>query len=296
MDDAAEIGAGQSVAGVPVLGTSRELLRLARELAVDEVVLAITHRNTIMQEAFDALLACREQGFRITTMPSLYERLLGRVPVEHVGRNLNAVLPIDDRGALERLYQALKRLGDLLASLVGLALLAPTVPLVALVNAFTSPGPLFYRQTRVGQAGRPFEVLKYRTMRPDAELGTGAVWAGKDDPRITPAGRWLRKSRLDELPQVLNMLRGEMSLIGPRPERPEFVDQLAAVIPFYRARHAVKPGITGWAQVRFGYGSTIDDARTKLEYDLYYVRHAGFYLDMMIALKTVAVMLKLQGK
>ncbi len=296
VDDAAEIGAGQTVAGVPVLGTSDKLSRLAHELAVDEVVLAITHRNGISDAAFAALLACREQGFRVTTMPSLYERLLGRVPVEHVGRNLNAVLPIDDRGATERLFQAFKRLGDLFAGLMGLVLLALTAPFVALTNALSSPGPLFYRQTRVGRAGHPFQVIKYRTMRPDAEADTGAVWAGKDDQRVTPTGRWLRKSRLDELPQVLNVLRGEMSLIGPRPERPEFVDQLAAVIPFYRARHAVKPGITGWAQVRFGYGSTIDDARTKLEYDLYYVRHAGFYLDTMIALKTAAVMLKLQGK
>jgi lipopolysaccharide/colanic/teichoic acid biosynthesis glycosyltransferase len=148
----------------------------------------------------------------------------------------------------------------------------------------------------VGKAGRRFEVIKYRTMRPDAERATGAVWAGKDDARVTAAGRWLRRSRLDELPQVLNVLRGEMSLIGPRPERPEFVEQLAEVIPFYRARHAVNPGVTGWAQVRFGYGSTVEDALTKLEYDLYYVRHVGFYLDTLIMLKTAAVMFKLQGK
>ena len=133
-------------------------------------------------------------------------------------------------------------------------------------------------------------------MRTDAEQDTGAVWAEADDGRITPVGRWLRKSRLDELPQVINVLRGEMSLIGPRPERPEFVDRLARRIPFYRARHAVKPGISGWAQVRFGYGNSIDDARIKLEYDLYYVRHAGFYLDALIVLKTVAVVLRLQGK
>ena len=295
VDDAADHLA-PTVAGIPLLGASDDLVRLARELAVDEVVLAITDRSTILQEAFDALMACREQGFSVTTMPALYERLLGRVPVEHVGRNLNEVLPIDERDASERLYLILKRCADVMGAGLALLPLGLTLPAVALANALTSPGPLFYRQVRVGKGGRHFQVFKYRTMRPDAEGVTGAVWARADDPRITPAGRWLRKSRLDELPQVLNVARGEMSLIGPRPERPEFIDQLAARIPFYRARHAVPPGITGWAQVRFGYGNSVEDARTKLEYDLYYVRHAGFYLDALILLKTAAVMFKLQGR
>ncbi len=296
VDDAADVHARQTVAGVPVLGVSADLPRLAAELAADDVVLAITHGNTISDGAFAAVLACREQGFHVTTMPALYEQVLGRVPVEHAGRNLNAVLPVDGRGPAERLFALLKRAGDLFTGVVGLIPLALTVPVVALANTLTSPGPLFYRQTRVGKGGRPFQVLKYRTMRPDAEAATGAVWAGADDPRVTPAGRWLRKSRLDELPQIINVLKGEMSVIGPRPERPEFVDSLAQEIPFYRARHAVKPGITGWAQVRHGYGNTTEDARIKLEYDLYYVRHTGFYLDLIIALKTAAVMLRLQGK
>ncbi len=296
VDDASQPTASQSVAGVPIVGASADLLRLARELAVDEVVLAITDRSAMSQVAFDALLACREQGYHVTTMPGLYEQLLGRVPVEHVGRNLSAVLPTDARGPAERLFRIFKRGGDLCAGTIGLLPLALTIPIVALANALSSPGPLFYRQVRVGKGGCRFQVIKYRTMRPDAEHGTGAVWAETADPRVTPIGRWLRRARIDELPQVLNVLKGEMSLVGPRPERPEFVDQLAAQIPFYRARHAVKPGITGWAQVRYGYGSTVAEARTKLEYDLYYVRHAGFYLDTLIALKTAAVMLKLQGK
>lgn len=296
VDDAADARLNQTVAGVPLLGASTDLPRLARDLTVDDVVLAITHRNTISDAAFAALLQCREQGFRVTTMPAFYEQLLGRVPVEHVGRNLNAVLPVDERGATERLFEVFKRGGDLFAGVVGLIPLALTMPIVALLNALTGPGPLFYRQTRVGRGGQPFQVVKYRTMRPDAEAVTGAVWAGQDDPRVTPLGRWLRRSRLDELPQIINILLGEMSLIGPRPERPEFVNRLAQEIPFYRARHAVKPGITGWAQVRFGYGNSVDDARTKLEYDLYYVRHIGFYLDCLIMLKTAAVMLRLQGK
>ncbi len=296
VDDASQPAEAQTVAGVPIVGASADLLRLARELAVDEVVLAITDRSAISQATFEALLACREQGYHVTTMPALYEQLLGRVAVEHVGRNLNAVLPTDERGPAERLFRIFKRGVDLFAGTIGLLPLAITIPVVALGNALSSRGPLFYSQVRVGKGGCHFRVIKYRTMRPDAERSTGAVWADTADPRITPIGHWLRRARIDELPQVLNVLKGEMSLVGPRPERPEFVDQLAMQIPFYRARHAVKPGITGWAQVRYGYGSTVADALIKLEYDLYYVRHAGFYLDTLIALKTAAVILRLQGK
>jgi exopolysaccharide biosynthesis polyprenyl glycosylphosphotransferase len=296
IDDAAAQGLPQTVAGIPVCGTSADLPRLARELAADEVVLAITRIETLSQGALNALVACREQGFRVATMPAFYERWLGQVAVEHVGRDMNAVFPVDESNFVTRLYPIVKRAGDLLAGMMGLAPLILVAPVVGLANLLTSPGPLLYRQMRVGKGGRTFGVLKFRTMRPDAERTTGAVWAGEDDPRVTPVGRWLRKSRLDELPQVLNVLHGEMSLIGPRPERPEFTDQLAEQIPFYRARHAVQPGITGWAQVRFGYGATAEDARIKLEYDLYYIRHRGFYLDTLVALKTAAVIVRLQGK
>jgi len=294
-DDATKLTTGP-VLGVPVVGAASDLLRLTRELAIDEVVLAITRQHTMTPATFDAVLACREAGFHVTTMPALYERLLGRVPVEHVGRNLQAVLPVDERGATERVYWLAKRLVDIVLSAVGLVVLALLIPLVALANAIFSRGPLFYRQVRVGRGGKNFAVVKFRTMRPDAEKGTGAVWAKAGDSRVTPAGRWLRKARLDEVPQLLNVLRGEMSLIGPRPERPEFMAELARKIPFYRARLAVKPGLTGWAQVRFRYGDSVDDARVKLEYDLYYVRHASFYLDALIVLKTIGVVLKLQGK
>jgi exopolysaccharide biosynthesis polyprenyl glycosylphosphotransferase len=292
-DDAAK--RGQEVAGIPVLGDSRALCDLAETLRVDEIVLAITDRQKMTQEAFDALLTCRERGFRVTTMPTLYERLLGRVPVHHIGRNLHAVLP-EESGPTERLYGIAKRFGDLIMGSIGLLALGLVTPVVALANALFSPGPLFYRQARVGQGGRPFQVHKFRTMIPDAERDTGAVWSQDNDPRITPVGKWLRRTRLDELPQVINVLYGQMSMIGPRPERPEITADLAAQVPFYRARHAVKPGLTGWAQVRFGYGNTVEDARIKLEYDLYYVRHAGFYLDALILLKTVSTVLQLQGQ
>ncbi len=294
-DDEVKRAAG-SVAGIPILGACAELPLLARQMAVDEVVLAITHRHAMSDCAFEALVTCREQGIRVTTMPALYERLLGRVPVHHIGRNLAAVLPANDSGPIERVYWFAKRWTDAVIAALGMIPLGLLIPFVALANAISSPGPLFYRQTRVGKAGRLFEVVKFRTMRPNAEEGTGAVWASSNDPRVTPVGRVLRKARLDELPQLVNVLRGEMSFIGPRPERPEFIARLAEQIPFYRARHAVRPGVTGWAQVRYGYGNSVEDSRIKLEYDLYYVRHAGLYLDALILLKTVGVVLRLQGK
>lgn len=286
---------GETIAGIPVLGTCQELPQWLASLPVDEIVLAITHCHTISPTTFEALLSCREQGWQITTMPVLYERLFGRVPVDHVGRDLYAVLPLE-QGPAERLYLAVKRLGDILLGLAGLAALGIIAPPVALANRILCPGPLIYRQTRVGHAGKLFRICKFRTMIPNAEQETGAVWAADHDPRVTPVGRFLRATRLDELPQAWNVLRGEMSAIGPRPERPEFVAQLAAQIPFYRVRHAVRPGVTGWAQVRYRYGSSVDDARIKLEYDLYYVKHAGFSLDVQIVLKSVGVMVRMAGR
>ena len=287
--------AGATVHDIPVLGGQESLVPMAQTLEIDEVILAITHRHAIDSALFDDLLRCRELGIRLSTMSDLYERLLGRVPVQHVGRDLSMALPGAD-SAYHRLFGAMKRLIDLLGGLVGLAALAIAIPLVALANRINSPGPLFYRQTRVGRAGRLFQVIKFRSMIPDAEAASGVVWAAADDNRITPVGRFLRRTRLDELPQVVNVLRGEMSIIGPRPERPEFVERLAETIPFYRARHAVRPGLTGWAQVQYRYGSNEDDARIKLEYDLYYVKHASLLLDLRIALQTIPVMLMCKGR
>jgi lipopolysaccharide/colanic/teichoic acid biosynthesis glycosyltransferase len=216
------------------------------------------------------------------------------VPVLHVGHNLEEAFPIQDDVSV-RLNTIFKRVTDVTAALVGLAALALVLPWVALANRLGSPGSLFYRQVRVGRGGRRFAIYKLRSMVPDAEAGTGAVWAAQDDSRVTPVGRWLRRTRLDELPQMINVLRGEMSIIGPRPERPEFVEQLAQEIPFYRARHGLRPGVTGWAQVQYAYGRTIEDARIKLEYDLYYVRHASPLLDLQILFRTVAIALQMKG-
>lgn len=287
--------AGSTVQGIPVLGGQESLVPMAQTLEINEVILAITHRHAIDEALFDDLLRCRELGIHLTTMSDLYERLLGRVPVQHVGRDLYLALPSGD-SAWHRLFGAIKRLIDLVSSLLGLALLAAAAPLVALANRVSSPGPLFYSQARVGRGGKPFRVIKFRSMIPDAEARSGAVWATSDDDRITPVGRFLRRTRIDELPQFINVLKGEMSLIGPRPERPEFVEQLAETIPFYRARHAVRPGLSGWAQVQYRYGSSVDDSRVKLEYDLYYVKHFSILLDLRIALQTIPVMLMFKGR
>jgi exopolysaccharide biosynthesis polyprenyl glycosylphosphotransferase len=283
------------IEGVPVLGDHRALVQVAKQLHVDEIILAVTHRHAIEDDLFNALLHCRELGFRVVTMPTVYERLTGRLPIDHVGRDLEMVVPMDDNAG-ERAYQAGKRVMDLLMGTVGLLLMGLVMIPVAISNARTSPGPLFYKQRRIGQGGKIFEVYKFRSMRPDAEKSTGAVWAQKNDNRITPAGRILRKTRLDEMPQFINVMRGEMSVIGPRPERPEFVNALSLLLPFYRARHAVKPGITGWAQIRYGYGSTNEDSHVKLEYDLYYVKHASPLLDLRIVLQTLPVMLLGKGQ
>lgn len=282
------------ISGAPVLGSHAELVKLANVLAIDEIVVAITNRHAIRPELVDALIACAERGCRVTTMCALTERVLGRVPVLHIGHNLEEVFPVqEDVGT--RLYAIAKRVIDLTVATVGLAALGVIMPWVMLANRIASPGPLFYRQVRVGRSGHPFTIYKFRSMVPDAEARTGAVWAAAGDARITPLGRWLRRTRLDELPQMINILRGDMSLVGPRPERPEFVEQLATELPFYRARHSVRPGLTGWAQVQYTYARSVHDARVKLEYDLYYVRHATPLLDLQILFRTVAIALQMKG-
>jgi exopolysaccharide biosynthesis polyprenyl glycosylphosphotransferase len=285
---------GETIEGRSVLGDSEAMIEMVKTLRINELILAITNAQTISDEMMNALLQCREMGLRVVTMATVYERLTGRVPIDYVGRDLYMVLPMDDN-AIERAYKIIKRLIDVVSALVGLVIMGIAVIPIAIANRLTSPGPLFYKQRRVGQGGKIFDVYKFRSMRPDAERGTGAVWARQGDDRITPAGRILRKSRIDELPQFINVLKGDMSLIGPRPERPEFVNALSLMIPYYRARHAVKPGITGWAQVKFGYGSTHEDSRIKLEHDLYYVKHASPILDLLIILKTLPVMILGKG-
>jgi exopolysaccharide biosynthesis polyprenyl glycosylphosphotransferase len=189
------------------------------------------------------------------------------------------------------MLRTIKRLIDVFCSLIGLALFLPAFPLVALCIRLDSPGPIFFGQERVGENERSFTIYKFRTMRQDAESSTGAVWAQKDDPRITRLGKFLRKCRIDEIPQLVNVLLGEMSLVGPRPERPEFVAKLKEVVPYYSERHFVKPGVTGWAQVCYPYGASVEDALEKLRYDLYYTKNISIGLDLRVIVKTIKVVL-----
>jgi len=192
-------------------------------------------------------------------------------------------------------FLLVRRAFSVIISLIGLILALPLIPLVMLAVRLDSKGPVFYTQTRVGKGGRLFKVVKFRTMRQDAESGTGAQWAANNDPRITRVGKFLRTSRLDEIPQMWCVLKGDMAFVGPRPERPEFIEMLQEEIPFYFVRHMVRPGVTGWAQIKYKYGSTVEDAREKLQYDLYYIKNASIGLDLVILFLTVKTVLLGRG-
>ncbi len=278
-----------------ILGEASQLVRLVHNYHVDEVIVAIDDQSAMNPEVFAVLLDCCELGVRLRPVVEVYERLTARVPVEYARGYVQALWDRRDQPSA-RLYLAVRGLMDLLFALVGLVALVLLIPLVALGNVLWSPGPLFYRQVRMGRGGKPFMLTKFRSMMVNAEAVSGAVWSVDKDPRITPVGRWLRKSRLDELPQVLNVLRGEMSMIGPRPERPHFAGTLCHDLPLYRVRNAMKPGLSGWAQIRYQYGTCVEDSRLKLEYDLYYIKHAGLYLDLLITLQTFTVILGMKGK
>jgi exopolysaccharide biosynthesis polyprenyl glycosylphosphotransferase len=285
----------EEIEGVPVLGNSSHLVDLVLNYDVNELVIAITNTQEIQPGLFEAILDCRERGLTIASMTTIYERLTGRVAFEHASRNVE-IASGRSENAWSRLYNLFKRLVDIFGALFGLFCMLVLVPFLLLANTFNSPGPLFFRQIRVGKGGHLFEVIKLRSMVTDAEAETGAVWARKKDSRITSIGRWLRQTHLDELPQVINVLRGEMSLVGPRPERPEFVNELSETIPFYRARHSVRPGITGWAQIHQDYGDSFDGAREKLEFDLYYIKRAGMIVDTTIMLRTVSKVIGFRGR
>jgi len=283
--------AGVTAAGLPVVGDRRSLGDEVERLGVTDVAVAIT--SGLTREMFEALMTLREKGVAITPMPLMYEELTGRVAVRHVGDHWAAALPLG--GGRVGFYPLVRRGLDIAVALVGGIALLGVLPVIAPAVWTSSPGPLLYSQVRVGEGGRRFRMYKLRTMYTGAEPD-GPVWASADDPRTTRIGRWLRRTRLDELPQVINILRGEMSVIGPRPERPEFVERLAAEIPFYRARLAVRPGLTGWAAVQQGYAASDQDALVKLEYDLYYIKNRSPMLDGLIVLRTLAAMLRLRGR
>jgi sugar transferase (PEP-CTERM system associated) len=282
---------GAAVLNPGVIGTIDDIPSLVERLNIDRVVVSLTDARGRLP--MDRLLDIRlKNGVSFDHLASVYEEYTGKIAVE----NLRPSWLIFSSGFRKtRASMAVKRVFDVSLSLVGVVVSLPVMALVALAVKATSPGPVLYRQERVGLNGHIFTVLKVRTMRQDAEAATGPVWSLKNDARVTPIGRFLRRTRLDEIPQLLNVLRGEMSFVGPRPERPSFVEQLTAQIPFYGQRHVVKPGLTGWAQVRYSYGASVEDAIEKLQYDLYYIKNLSFSLDLVIVLETIKTVVLRRG-
>lgn len=285
---------GQMFDGVPVLGTGRDLMNFVRRDRISEVIITASHDLPV--ETFQALMDAYEHGITIAPMTLVYEGVTGRVPVEYVNNDWAVVLlPIRNADGVFDPFPVFKRGMDIVIAVLGLAIFAVMLPFIALIQRLDSPGGVFYTQDRVGRNGRIFRVYKLRSMIVNAEAETGAVFSHEGDPRVTRVGRFFRKVRLDEVPQLINVLRGEMSMIGPRPERPEHVVRLQEKIPFYRTRLIVRPGLTGWAQVRYDYGSTDEDALIKLQYDLYYIRRQSLILDLNILLRTVGKVLSMSG-
>jgi sugar transferase (PEP-CTERM system associated) len=257
------------------------------KLATSEVVLALEERRNALP--LQDLLRIKTTGVHVNEISSFLERETGRVDLDSV--NPSWLIFSDGFSSGRRLSGIAKRLFDILASALLLALTAPLILIFAILVKLESRGPAFYRQQRVGLYGQTFDVLKLRSMRTDAEAAGKAIWASKDDPRVTLIGKFIRLVRIDELPQTWCVLKGQMSFVGPRPERPEFIADLETKMPYYAERHMVKPGITGWAQVNYPYGASIDDARHKLEYDLYYAKNYTPFLDILILLQTLRVVL-----
>ena len=266
------------------------LVALCRRLNIAEIVVAPDERRGGL--AMNDLLACAQQGIAMTDLSTFFEREAGTVKLNVVDPSWLVFSGGFDQSIRRRFS---KRLFDLTAALVLLAIAWPVMLIVAVCVRLESPGPILYRQTRVGAGGEYFELVKFRSMRADAEQDGKARWASKHDDRTTRVGRFIRLTRLDELPQLFNVLRGEMSFVGPRPERPQFVDMLSQEIRYYTVRHCVKPGLTGWAQLRYPYGASVRDAEEKLKFDLFYVKNHGLLFDLMILLQTVEVVLFQRG-
>ena len=282
---------GSSLLNPGVVGTIDDIPRIVRALNVDRVVVSLADaRGTL---PVDKLLEMKLEGVSFDHLASVYEEYTGKIAVENLRPSW---LIFSDGFRKSRFLGTVKRVMDIACASLGLVLAAPLMAIAAIATRLTSPGPVLYHQSRVGKNGHLFTVHKFRSMRVDAEVATGPVWASKDgDPRVTPIGAFLRRSRLDEIPQLWNVLKGDMSFVGPRPERPEFVDELTKQIRFYGQRHIVRPGITGWAQVRYTYGATTEDALQKLQYDLYYIKNLSIALDLFIIFETVKTVILRKG-
>ncbi|ULC60588.1 sugar transferase [Flaviramulus sp. BrNp1-15] len=272
----------------------KQIHQVIKDENISEIVIASYNSESITSEIYYTLIRLLEEGFPIKEYTQVYEEITQRVPVQFVGKDFYKYFPFS-RSNQNKLYLFFHRVFDIVISVLGILVGIIFLPIILLGNLFGNRGPLFYIQDRVGKNGKLFKIIKYRTMIKNAEK-SGAVWAKKGDSRITPFGKFLRYSRLDEIPQFINILKGEMSLIGPRPERPFFVKELSQMLPFYETRHIVKPGLTGWAQVNTRYGSTVDDSLLKLQYDLYYIKHRSFFLDAITLIKTLSTVIFFRGQ
>ncbi|WP_179005980.1 exopolysaccharide biosynthesis polyprenyl glycosylphosphotransferase [Winogradskyella forsetii] len=261
---------------------------------ISEILVASFNTEAITAEVYHDLMLLLERGFKIRDYTQVYEEMLQKVPIQFVGKDFYKYFPFS-RSNENKLYIFLHRAFDVIFSLIGLILGLIIMPLILIGNVIGNKGPLFYTQERVGKNNESFNIIKLRTMVINAEE-EGVKWAKKNDTRVTAFGKLLRRSRLDEIPQFYNVLKGDMSIIGPRPERPFFVNELSRIIPFYQTRHIIKPGLTGWAQVSTRYGASIDDSLTKLQYDLYYIKHRSVFLDFSIAVKTLSTILYYRGQ
>ncbi len=283
---------GGQIQGYPVLGPGSRLAELVQEHRITDIVFAIS--GEINPELFREMLSIQESGVELTTMPVLYEELLGRVPIFLLQSDWILRSFVEQR-TLGEFYEGLKRLLDLIGGLMGTLIFLILTPLISVMILLETGWPVFFIQGRLGKHGNKYSIIKFRTML-NATATSRPRTSGSEDDRITPVGRFLRKSHLDELPQFINVLRGEMSLVGPRAEQSELVDLFQHQIPFYRARLLVKPGITGWAQVNYGYASTVEETAQKLEFDLYYIKHRNLLLDVVILLRTFSTVVGFKGQ
>ena len=279
--------------GLTVLGSSDTLLNLIDAYHISDIVVAIN--GEIRGETFQTILDAQERGVEVTRMPILYEEMTGRVPVHHLESDW-IIRSFVDEVRVSGFYELAKRLLDILGGLVGVLIMLAFLPFIALAILLDSGRPIIYSQTRSGRGASEFTIYKFRTMKQDAEQDGEARLAEKNDPRGTRVGNFLRKTRLDELPQFWNVLRGEMSLVGPRAERPELIAEFQKQVPFYRARLLVKPGLSGWAQINYGYYASVTEMSVKLEYDLYYIKHRTLSMDFQIILRTIGTVLRRTGR
>lgn len=284
---------GTEIEGINTFCGSDGLLEIIAKEQVSDVIVAIS--GEMQGRMFQALLDAQERGVQITRMPVAYEELFGRVPIRHLEADW-ILRSFVDQTRVNPFFELGKRLIDILGGLIGVTIFMISLPFVAIAILLDTGRPVFYSQVRCGKGDQPYKIIKYRTMRQNAEPDGQPQWAEENDKRATRVGHILRKTHLDELPQFFNVLRGEMSMVGPRAERPELVAWFQKYVPFYRARLLVKPGITGWAQINYGYASTIDETILKLEYDLYYIKHRNIRLDLVILLRTPATVLGFRGR